>query len=115
MKANRPAPAPENYRGRYNADLAARGEPRLPKDWDAHHRVPQMYRDHPGFSDFDFDAPSNIRGVPGNRVGTGEANIHSHITNEWNRFAAQHPNATRAQIENFATRIDAQFEGYWWR
>lgn len=113
--APKAGPTPSNYRGRYNADLALNGVPRLPRDWDAHHRIPQMYRDHPEFANFDFDAPSNIRGVPGNRAGSGTANVHNHVTQEWNEFAAANPNATASQIEAFANRIDATFEGYWWR
>lgn len=74
-----------------------------------------MYREHPDFADFDFDAPSNIRGVPGNRLGTGVENIHNQITQEWNVFAAENPLATGGEIESFASRIDATYEGYWWR
>jgi hypothetical protein len=70
-----------------------------------------MYTEHPGFSDFDFNAPSNIRGVPGSRVDFGVANIHNHVTQMWNDFA----DATRAMIEEFAGRVDATFEGFWWR
>jgi hypothetical protein len=33
--------------------------------WDSHHAVPQVHRTHPEFADFDFDAPRNLRGVPG--------------------------------------------------
>ena len=36
---------PSNYRGRFNISLARQGKPRLPKNWDAHHRIPQKYRD----------------------------------------------------------------------
>jgi hypothetical protein len=81
-----------------------------------------MYRDHPEFADFDFDAPGNIRGVPGNRtelpggeLATGPANIHNLITQRWNQFARDLPNATRPEIEDFAGRINAEFEGYFWR
>jgi hypothetical protein len=122
---NCPAPeggAPEssdisssNYRGRYNAQLARNGQPRLPDSWDAHHVVPQMYTDHPEFSEFDFNAPSNIRGIPGNRVGLGVENIHNQVTQMWNDFADTNPNASRAMIEEFASRVNSTFEGYWWR
>lgn len=74
-----------------------------------------MYRDHLEFENFDFDAPSNIRGVAGNRAGIGSANVHNLITNDWNDFAAGNPSATRAEIEDFANRIDAAYEGFWWR
>ncbi len=110
-----PGPADSNYRGRYNADLASRGVPRLPRDWDAHHRIPQMYRGDPRFAGFDFDGPSNIRGVPGNRSGTGTANIHNQITQDWARFVADNPCASRSEIEDFASTIDERYEGYWWR
>lgn len=69
---------PGNYRGRYNADRHAHGLPRLPDDYDAHHAIPQRYREHPEFGNFDFDDPSNIRGVKGPRA---DVNIHQQITN----------------------------------
>ncbi|MFI9811791.1 RHS repeat-associated core domain-containing protein [Saccharothrix variisporea] len=103
-----------HYRGRYNIDLWEKNKPKLPKNWDAHHRIPQEYRNHPEFKDFDFDAPSNILGVPGSRVPGPVTNVHQHITNAWRDFRVQNPNATRAEIEAFAERVDAQFEGFWW-
>jgi hypothetical protein len=51
--------APENYKGRYNAERHKNGLPRLPDDYDAHHRIPQVFKDHPEFSEFDFHAPAN--------------------------------------------------------
>ncbi|MBW3613907.1 MAG: hypothetical protein KY439_01170 [Actinobacteria bacterium] len=104
-----------NFRGRYNANLAKQRQPRLPDNWDAHHRIPQMYRDRMDFADFHFDAPDNILGVPGNRAGTGVQNIHNQVTQRWGDFARSNPNASRAEIEAFAERIDVDFEGYWWR
>ena len=106
------APAPDNYRGRFNADRAARGEARLPDDWDAHHRIPQEYIDHPEFKDFDFHQPSNIQGVKGSRA---DVNIHQKITNEWTDFRALNPNATRAQIEEFAATMDAKYAQFWFK
>ncbi|MEU4681427.1 DNRLRE domain-containing protein [Micromonospora sp. NPDC023737] len=106
----------DNYRGRYQADLHKQGLPRLPKDWDAHHRIPQEYRNHPEFGDFDFDAPANIRGVPGSRMQNGGvANVHQDITNRWADFRRATPNAGRAAIEEFANRVDEEFIGFWWR
>jgi len=110
--SNRKAPAQDNYRGRFNADRAAKGQPRLPEDWDAHHRIPQAYRDNPAFKDFDFDAPENIRGVKGSR---SDVNIHQKITNDWEAFRAQNPNATRPQIEEFAKKIDAKYSNDWFK
>ncbi len=107
----RPAPAPENYRGRYNAALRAAGKRPLPENWDVHHRIPQKYRGHPEFKDYDFDAPPNLEGVKGNRA---DENIHQLITNRWKEFDKAHPHATRAQIENFASLIDEQFFNHWW-
>ncbi|MEU0880187.1 RHS repeat-associated core domain-containing protein [Lentzea sp. NPDC005914] len=110
--------AKDNWRGRYNADLGRQGKPRLPDDWDAHHAIPQEYRNHPEFKDFDFDAPSNIRGVPGSRTNSpnhGRAdNHHQDITNRWADFGRQNPNANRSQIEDFARRIDEEFGGSFW-
>lgn len=110
-KSQRPPPSKENYRGRYNAAQAAKGRERLPKKWDAHHRIPQEYRDHPDFKDFDFDAPENIRGVKGSR---SDVNIHQNITNDWADFRKTYPNATREQIEEFAEVIDILYEQHWW-
>jgi RHS repeat-associated protein len=110
--STRSAPAPENYRGRYNAARAAAGKSRLPEDWDAHHRIPQEYREHREFSGFDFDDPDNIRGVKGNRA---DVNVHQRITNLWAEFGEQNPQATRQQIEAFASDIDMKFQQYWWQ
>ena len=110
VSARRP-PAPENYRGRYNAAQHAEGKARLPDDWDAHHRIPQEYRDHPEFRDFDFHAPSNIQGVKGSRA---DVNLHQDVTNLWADFRKANPQATRAQIEDFAQEMDVRFQKHWW-
>jgi RHS repeat-associated protein len=65
-----------NYRGRFNAALNKAGMQRLPADWDAHHAIPQEYRDNPELCDFDFDSPSNMRRVPGSRMQSRLANVH---------------------------------------
>ncbi|MDB5342830.1 MAG: tandem-95 repeat protein [Schlesneria sp.] len=114
----RAPPAPDNYRGRLNAERAAQGKPRLPEDYDSHHRIPQEYMDHPDFKDFDFHQPSNQQGVRGSRpnAGTGiVTNTHQLITNEWAEFRRLNPNATRAQIEAFAKQIDAQYAQHWFQ
>ena len=33
----------------------------------------------------------------------------------WNDFAAEKPAASRECIEQYADRIHADFEGFWWR
>ncbi|MCX4632729.1 ricin-type beta-trefoil lectin domain protein [Streptomyces sp. NBC_01443] len=104
-----------NYRGRFQATLNKNGFKRLPDDWDAHHAIPQEYRDHPEFSDFDFDAPSNMRGVPGSRMKSRGANVHQNITDQWRYFKDMNPNPTRAQIEDFAGQIDRGYGDYFWR
>jgi RHS repeat-associated protein len=108
----RKPPAIDNYRGRFNADRALRGEPRLPNDWDAHHRIPRAYEQHPEFRDFDFHDPSNIRGVKGSRSGE---NVHQLITNEWEDFRTRNPHATREQIERFAKGIDRRYGNHWFK
>ncbi|MFI5297732.1 MAG: toxin TcdB middle/N-terminal domain-containing protein [Polyangiales bacterium] len=107
----RPPPASDNYRGRYQASLAGKGKARLPEDWDAHHRIPQEYRDNPQFKDFDFDAPENIQGVPGSRSGT---NVHQDITNDWAAFRKANPDASRSQVEAFAQGIDKKYGSKFW-
>lgn len=111
-KATRPSPASDNYRGRYNASRAAEGKSRLPDDWDAHHKIPQEYRDHPDFKKFDFDAPENIQGVKGSRA---DVNVHQDITNQWADFRKANPNATGQQIKDFALKIDSMFQQHWWK
>ncbi|MFJ2376582.1 polymorphic toxin-type HINT domain-containing protein [Streptomyces sp. NPDC087769] len=105
----------ENYRGRFNAKLNKSGIKRLPDDWDAHHAIPQEYRNHPEFSNFDFDAPSNMRGVPGSRMKSRGANVHQDITNQWKWFGDMNSNPSRAQIEDFAKQIDEGYGAYFWR
>jgi hypothetical protein len=107
----RRAPDLDNYRGRFNAERHAQGKPRLPDDYDAHHRIPE-YIDHPDFRDYDFHQPSNIQGVKGSRA---NVNTHQLITNEWADFRRLNPNATRAQIETFASQIDARYAQHWFQ
>ncbi|MFC9686249.1 DUF6531 domain-containing protein [Streptomyces sp. NPDC056948] len=104
----------ENYRGRFQASLHRDGRTRLPADWDAHHAIPQEYRGHPEFADFDFDHPSNMRGILGSRSGGRATNHHQDITNHWADFRAANPNASRAEIESFARTIDEGFRDYYW-
>ena len=104
-------PATDNYRGRYQADRWANDLPPVPKDWDVHHKIPQYYRDHPDFADFDFHDPSNLVGVQGSR---SDNNIHQQITNEWSEFQRQNPNATRSEIEAFRDAIDSKYADAWW-
>ncbi|MFB8753091.1 polymorphic toxin-type HINT domain-containing protein [Streptomyces parvulus] len=103
-----------NYRGRFQAYLHRSGMKRLPDDWDAHHAIPQEYRNHPEFGDFDFDAPSNMRGLPGSRMKSRGANVHQEITNQWKWFHDMNPNPSRAQIEGFAGQIDRGYGAYFW-
>jgi Pretoxin HINT domain len=104
-----------NYRGRFNAWLNKNGFQRLPDDWDAHHAIPQEFRERPDFAGFDFDAPSNMRGIPGSRMNSRLANVHQEITNQWKWFGDMNPNATRADIEDFADRVDRGYGDYYWR
>ncbi|MGX1909830.1 DUF6531 domain-containing protein [Streptomyces phaeochromogenes] len=104
----------ENYRGRFQAALHRDGRQRLPADWDAHHAIPQEYRGHPDFADFDFDHPSNMRGILGSRSGGRATNHHQDITNHWADFRTANPNASRAEIESFARTIDEGFRDYYW-
>ncbi|MGP3952381.1 DUF6531 domain-containing protein [Streptomyces sp. 7N604] len=104
----------DNYRGRFQAALHRDGRQRLPADWDAHHAIPQEYRGHPEFADFDFDHPSNMRGILGSRSGSRATNHHQDITNHWADFRAANPNATRAEIESFARTIDEGYRDYYW-
>jgi RHS repeat-associated protein len=110
-KPARPGPKPTEYRARFNEILKAQGKAELPSEWDAHHRIPQEYRNHPEFKGFEFDAPENIRGVSSARNGI---NVHQQITQEWSGFRARNPGASRAEIEKFAGAIDAKFGYTYW-
>jgi RHS repeat-associated protein len=115
-----PPPAPDkgDYRGRFNADRIAKGKKPLPAEYDAHHRIPQEYRNNAEFKDFDFDAPDNVRGVKGTRAlwaGKAKANYHQEITNWWSLFRQDFPHATRAEIEAFANQIDKGYAKYYFR
>jgi hypothetical protein len=68
--------------------------------------------DHPEFQDFDFHQPSNIKGVKGARA---DINTHQDITNSWEDFHRDFPNANRAQIEAFSHHIDEVFYDHWFR
>lgn len=108
--ATRAAPTAGNYRGRYNAQRHAEGKPRLPDSFDAHHSIPQEYRGHKDFKDFDFDAPENIQGVKGNRA---DVNTHQDITNDWSAFREANPEATGDQILKFAQEMDEKYKNDW--
>ncbi|MEG3863806.1 hypothetical protein, partial [Microcoleus sp. herbarium12] len=111
-------PEKSDYRGRYNQDRIKQGKKPLPSEYDAHHRIPQEYRNHPEFKDLDFDAPSNIRGVKGNRAlwaGKARADYHGEITMWWKQFREKFPNARRSQIETFAADIDKAYQRFYFR
>jgi len=88
--------------------------PRLPKDWDVHHSIPQELRGDPRIQGIDIDAPAQLRGVRGSQQPGPATNIHQHITNEWADFFRQNPNATRAEILNFRDYIDWRYEFSYW-
>ena len=90
-------PEQGDYRGRYNYDRIKQGKKPLPSEYDAHHRIPQNYRDHPEFKDFDFDAPSNIRGIRGSRA---EENLHqrSQIGGKFLKINSPMPQEVRSKI-----------------
>jgi RHS repeat-associated protein len=104
------------HRSRYNEWRARFGKPPLPKGIDAHHRIPQYYRDthHPEFLDFDFDAPENIQPISGSSS-VPRNNLHQKLTNDWKEFQETHEGATRAEIEQFADKMDEKYHDLWYR
>ena len=102
------------YRMNYNAWRVGQGRRPLPPHYDAHHRIPQEYRNHPQFKGFNFDHPSNIRGVKSHRSPDG-INIHGEISEYWRQFQTKNPQATRAQIEAFAKRIDESYRHWYYK
>src|SRR5204862_4040347 len=100
------------------ADRIAKGKKPLPAEYDAHHRIPQEYRNHPEFQGFDFDAPDNIRGIKGSRAlwaGKAKAAYHDEITNWWALFRKDFPHASRTEIEAFAREIDKGYAKYYFK
>jgi RHS repeat-associated protein len=109
----------ECYRAKFQTWLKANGYEELPREWDAHHRIPQAFKEHKEFKNFDFDDPTNIRGVSGHKNidgSTGQAfDIHGQITKEWEAFRKANKGATRAQIEAFADKIDKKHGKTYWK
>lgn len=67
---------------------------------------------HPEFKDYDFHDPENLQGVKGSRA---DVNVHQGITNDWAEFRRQNPDASRAQIEEFAKQMDEKYANEWWK
>ena len=111
-------PLQSDYRARYNAERLSRGQEPLPPEYDAHHRIPRKYRGHAEYEGFDFDAPGNIRGVKGSRAvwaGKARGDYHGEISKWWAEFQTKNPGATRAQIDDFANRIDKTHSRYYFK
>jgi hypothetical protein len=119
---------PGNYRGRFNAALAADGQPRLPADWDAHHTRPQQLEDADSpnrrlVEGIDRHHPSQLRGVPGYRQpGTVRVtepsgrirttNPHAEMDYEIEQFLKTEP--TRTEFERFLKYIDWRWGHVFW-
>ncbi|HKF56995.1 MAG TPA: hypothetical protein VKJ45_16170 [Blastocatellia bacterium] len=119
---------PGNYRGRFNAALAADGQPRLPDDWDTHHTRPQQLEDVDSpnrhlVEGIDRHHPSQLRGVPGYRQpGTvrvtepsGRArttNPHAEMDYEIEQFLKTEP--TRTEFEQFLKYMDWRWGHVFW-
>jgi hypothetical protein len=50
--------------------------------------------------------------VKGSRA---DVNIHQLITDEWAEFGRLNPNASRAEIEDFAKVIDDRYSKHWFK
>lgn len=107
---------PRGFRQKYKDWLKSIGKnPEMEHGWEVHHKLPQKYRTHAEFRDFDFDQPDNLAGVLGGRTTIKEFDIHSQITNEWKAFDAAHGGKpTRAQIMDFAASIDQKWGSTYW-
>ncbi|WP_030162308.1 hypothetical protein [Glycomyces sp. NRRL B-16210] len=71
-----------------------------------HHAVEQqVLRRYPGrFKPGELHSVENLRGIPKGQV---NSRVHlSEIRKEWNQFYKDHPNATRQQILDHATKVD---------
>jgi hypothetical protein len=74
-----------------------------------HHAVEQqVMRRYPGrFTLSEMHSLENLRGIPKGQV---NSRVHlSAIRKEWNQFYKNHPNATKQQILDHATRVDLKF------
>ncbi|MCD0442250.1 hypothetical protein LO763_01245 [Glycomyces sp. A-F 0318] len=71
-----------------------------------HHAVEQqIMKRYPGrFTASELHSLQNLRGIPKGQV---NSRVHlSEIRKEWNQFYKDHPNATRQQILDHATKVD---------
>jgi hypothetical protein len=68
----------------------------------------QVMRRYPGrFTLSEMHSLENLRGIPKGQV---NSRVHlSAIRKEWNQFYKNHPNATKQQILDHATRVDLKF------
>lgn len=88
-----------NYRS-----LFTRARPDLPKGWEVHHSMPQMYEELMRVAGLNIHEVQFLRGV--------SPQIHSKITTEWTHFhkaAGGNPSAT--QVADFAKQLDRKYGG----
>jgi hypothetical protein len=74
-----------------------------------HHAVEQqVMKRYPGrFTAGEMHSLQNLRGIPKGQVNN---RVHlSDIRKEWNQFYKNHPDATRQQILDHATRVDLKY------
>jgi hypothetical protein len=93
--------ASNDYKGNF-----FRQHPKLKGKVVVHHAVEQqVLRRYPGrFSAAEMHSLQNLRGIPKGQV---NSRVHlSQIRKEWNQFYKDHPNATRQQILDHATKVD---------
>lgn len=106
--------AHNGYRQDYKEYLNQQGRGPLPSDYDAHHQIPQKYRNHPELVDRDLHHPSNIRGAPNRKNKICKSNVHQSITDRWEEWGRRNPGATGDQIEGFAQQIDKKYHRFFY-
>jgi hypothetical protein len=76
---------------------------------EVHHAVPRAVLDkYPslGIQNGQMHSVENLRGISKDALTASGAKVHTTITNLWNTWYAQNPNATLANIQDYANFID---------
>ncbi len=76
---------------------------------EVHHAVPQaVLTKYPslGIQNGHMHSVENLRGIPKDALTASGAKVHTTVTNLWTTWYAQNPNATLANIQDYANFID---------
>ncbi|MEM7345220.1 MAG: polymorphic toxin-type HINT domain-containing protein, partial [Chloroflexota bacterium] len=98
----------QNYRGVFFANNSSLRE--FSSSIIVHHQIPlEVLKKHPGlFSVEELNGAGNLRGIPVSM--NNDIHLSQIHGDYWNQFWKDNPDATRAQIEDFARFVNSQFD-----